>query len=354
MKSTKNIILIILVAGALLAVKFIFFPGKKKEMKGPGPGQSQGPVIVSATVVKPQQLDKRIFITGTLLANNEVKLMPERAGKVTGIFFKEGTKVTKGQLLLKLNDAVMQAQLKKLKLQEQLATDKEGRLKKLLAISGISQQDYDASLTELNALKADIELLQAQINETQILAPFNGIIGLTTITEGSYVTPATEVTSIRQTDPLKLDFYIPERYADQVSLGDSIYFTSENSDRKHAAVISAIEPNVDATTQTLQVRALAKNPDGRNIPGAIVKIDLALSKNDSALLIPTESVITIMKAKKVFVVRNGKAEEATIKAGVRTESHLQVVDGLKKGDTVITSGIMQLKKGSPVKITSIR
>jgi membrane fusion protein, multidrug efflux system len=354
MKSLKNIFVIILIVGALLAIKFIFFPGGQQGKKGAGPQGNQEPVAVTAVVLKPQPLDKRILITGTLLSFQEVTLIPERAGKVTGIFFKEGSKVNKGQLLLKLNDAVMQAQLKKLKLQEQLAAEKEGRLKKLLAVSGVSQQEYDIAATELNALKADAELLQAQINETEIRAPFNGVIGLTQITEGSYITPSTIVTSIRETDPLKLDFFIPERYAAQVSTGDSIYFTSENSDRKHSAVISAIEPKVDAGTQTLQVRALAKNSDGKNIPGAVVKIDLPLSKNENALLIPTESVITILKGKKVFVVRKGLAEEVTIRTGVRTESQVQVLDGLNEGDTVITTGIMQLKKGSQVKITSIK
>jgi membrane fusion protein, multidrug efflux system len=356
MKRVINVILIILILTALVVVKMIFFPSQSS-----GGNQKQGDAakkpeasVVSAYVVKPEKLNNRIFISGSLIANQEVMLTAERAGKIVSIFFKEGQKVTKGQLLIKMNDAVLQAQVKKLKVQEQLAQQKEEREKKLLAINGISQQEYDVALTELTSFRADLALLQAQIDETEIRAPFSGTAGLNSLTEGSYITPSSPVVAIQQTELLKLDFYIPEKYAGMIKPNSTIYFTVEGSAEKFTATITAVEPKVDFTTRTLQMRATFDNSKTKLIPGTDVRVELPLTQNDSALMIPTEAVIPVLKGKKVYVSVNGKAEEVMIQTGVRTEDKIQVLSGLKPGDTLIVTGIMQLKKGSSLKIISVK
>ncbi|MCG3167434.1 MAG: Multidrug resistance protein MdtA [Bacteroidia bacterium] len=353
MKTLRNVIIFVLVIAVLVIIKIKFFPANTPQ----GMPQQQGkpiPVNVTACIVKPGKLDNKIYISGTLLSNEEVTLMPEVAGKISAINFKEGSAVKKGDLLVKINDDDLQAQLKKLQLQEKLASEKEARQKKLLAINGISQEEYDASLTQLNSLGADIEVLKAQIAKTQITAPFDGKVGLKNISEGSYVTPGTQIAAVQQINPMKLDFYVPEKYASLVKVNSKLTFTTEVGNEKHDAVVMAIEPKVDATTRTIQVRAKTENKNGNLFSGSFVRIEFSLEETENALMIPTESIIPILKGQKVFVSRGGKAEEVKVTTGLRNENKVQVLSGLASGDTVIATGIMQLKTGSLLNISSIK
>ncbi len=353
MKTLRNVIILILVIAVLVIIKIKFFPPNTPQVMSQQQGKPQ-PVTVTAHIVKPQKIDNKIYISGTLLSNEEVTLMPEVAGKILSIAFKEGSLVKKGDLLVKINDEDLQAQLKKLQLQEKLASEKEARQKKLVAINGISQEEYDASLTQLNSIAADIEVLRAQIAKTQITAPFNGTVGLKNISEGSYVTPGTPIATMQQSDPMKLDFYVPEKYASLVKVNGKLTFTTEVGNEKHDAVVMAIEPKVDAATRTIQVRAKTENKNGNLFSGSFVRIEFSLQETEDALMIPTESIIPILKGQKVFVARGGKAEEVKVATGLRSENKVQVLSGLVAGDTVIATGIMQLKVGSPLNISSIK
>src|ERR1051326_2565676 len=251
MKNFRTLMIAAILIVALVLIKIFFFPSNSNQPAGTQQqGQPQS-AIVNAYVVKPQKLDNKIFSSGTVLANEEVTLVPEIAGKITAINFKEGSKVSKGDLLVKINDADLQAQMKKLQLQEKLAEQNETREKKLLDAGGVSQAEYDAILTQLNSLKADIDLTQAQIAKTEIRAPFSGTIGLKYVSEGSYVNQATaasaavKIATLQQTDPVKIDFSVPEKYSLAVKKGDSIRFTLQGSDKNFMGEIYAIEPKID-------------------------------------------------------------------------------------------------------------
>lgn len=352
MKNLRTIIILVVVIAVVVIIKIKFFPANTPQ----GMQQQQGklhPVTVTAYIVKPQKLDNKIFISGTLLSNEEVTLMPEVAGKVSAILFKEGSAVKKGDLLVKINDDDLQAQLKKLQLQEKLASEKETRQKKLLAINGISQEEYDASLTQLNSIAADIEVLKAQIAKTQITAPFDGKVGLKNISEGSYITPGKQIAAMQQTDPMKLDFFVPEKYASLVKVNGQLVFTTEATNEKYYAVVIAVEPKVETSTRTIQVRAKTDNKSGRLFSGSFVRIEFSLEETENALMIPTESIIPILKGQKIFVSRGGKAEEVKVETGLRIENKVQILKGVQPGDTVITTGIMQLKQGSLLNIKGI-
>lgn len=357
MKTARNILIIFVIIAALIVAKFIFFPGEDpqqgKDKKGGGKGKG-GATAVDVHVVKPQPLDNRIFISGTVMANEEVRLVPETAGKVTGIYFKEGSKISKGQLLVTLNDAELKAQLKKMEVQEKLLVAQEQRLAKLAEIKGISQEEYETTLTQLNAIKADMEITRAQMAKMQIHAPFSGQIGIKNISEGSYVSPTTFIAILEQSDPVKVDFYVPEKYAHLVKTGDTMSFSMEGRTEKTLAKVSAIDPMIDQATRTLRVRATAPNKNNTIIPGAFARINFLLDHNEEALLVPTESVIPVLKGKKVFVVKNGKAEEVMVETGLRSDRSIQIISGLQAGDTVITKGIMAIKAGAPVKILNMK
>jgi membrane fusion protein (multidrug efflux system) len=354
----KNLILLAVVITALLLAKFFFFPSQSgvPDQKGGGkPGGGGGaPANVTAVVLHPEKLSNEVYASGTIMANEEVKLQPELSGKIVQLNFQEGSKVSKGQLLVKINDADLQANYKKLQLQYKLAEEKLNRQKQLLAINGISQEEFDVLQNQYDVVKADMDYATAQIAKTEIRAPFDGMIGLKSVSEGAYVTPATVIAGIQQVNPLKIDFFVAEQYSAAVKKGAELHFTVEGNNEKLSGQVYAVEPKIDMSTRSLQVRAVCPNAKGTILPGAFARVQLQLGGVDSALMLPTEAVIPDLKGKKVFVIRNGQAEPQKVVTGLRTDEKIQVVEGLKAGDTVVARGIMQLKPGTPVKIKELK
>lgn len=349
----KNILIIVVVLGALLAVKFFLFPSHSGT--GNSPKQSKGAVnIVSAFVIKAERLENTIYASGTILANEEAELKPEIAGKIIQLLLKEGTSVTKGQLLVKINDADFQAQLKKFQLEKDLSETQLKRQQELLKINGISQEDFEIIQNKVNTINADMEYLQSQIAKTEIRAPFNGLVGLKNVSEGAYVTVGSIIATIQQINPVKIDFSISERYSDAVKKGDKVAFTIEGNRKNYTGEVFAVEPRIDVTTRTLRVRAICPNSDGTIFPGAFARVQLSLNAINDAIMIPTEAIIPDLKGKKVYRIFNGNAESVKVETGLRTEAKIQITEGLAFGDTVITTGIMQLKPGAAVKVTEIK
>jgi len=321
--------------------------------KGGTPPKPQ-PIKVNGYIVKNTSLANQIKVIGTVLANEEIQLRSEVAGRIVKLNFAEGATVSKGQLLLKINDADLQAQLKKVISQNKLAIDNEKRLKLLLQKEGISQADYEIAINQLNVSEAEIEALNAQIAKTEIRAPFTGVIGLRNVSNGAYINPQTDIALLQDASQVKIQFSVPERYAMQIRTGNEIGFTVENSTEKYTARVYAIEPKIDPNTRNLTLRAITSNHNSNLFVGSSVEIDIALSQNAEALLIPSEAIVPQMKGKAVFLVKNGKAVLQAIKTGTRLDKEVQVLDGLQIGDTIATSGMLQLRPESPVIVGSIR
>lgn len=348
MKKIPNWIIVTIVIALLIASKFLFF-AKKDESAPAGPKGGGKPVAVNYFVVKQSSFSNDVFTTGKIGAINQIDILPEVNGKVTAIYFKEGETVTKGSVLVKLNDADLQAQLLKNKSQVKLAEQKLERVKKLLAINGISQEEFDAQENELNSLKADQAYITAQIAKTTIVAPFSGVIGLKNISEGSFVNATSPIASLVQLNPLYVEFSMPEKYSNSIKKGTEIKFSNEENEADNIATIYAIEPKIDELSNTIKVRALYSGKQ-TFYPGSFVKVFSALSKDDKALMIPSQSVISTMKGQKVFVIKNGIAAEVMVKIGVRTDEQIQITEGLSQGDSVIVTGLLAVKKDSKLKL----
>ena len=346
----KRTWLVVFVIVAILALIKIFFFRSTAPKPGGGPGAAQA-VPVTGVIILPVKLDQSIVATGTIRANEDVDLHPEVAGKLTAIRFKEGSRVKQGELLVKINDADLQAQLRKNDLDTKLAQERVHRNEKLVAVKGISDQEFEELQNTVAGLQAERDVLLAQIAKTEIHAPFSGVIGLKTVSEGSYVTPTTRVASLQQIDPVKIDFSIPEKYSGLIAPGDEIQFTVGASTTQFRGSIYAIEPKVDEATRTVQIRARCPNANGEVLPGAFARITLVLKQLDNVLMLPTESIVPVLKGKQVFVLRNGKAEAVKVETGIRNDTAAQVLSGIAPNDTVITSGLMQLKPGMTVKLT---
>ena len=321
---------------------------------GGGRGARGGPVPVRAIVAAQGELDDDLRITGTLLPNEQVDLQPETNGKIVGIYFREGESVGRGKLLVKINDAELRAQLKRAQHRRTLAAAKESRTRQLLEKNAVSAADYDVALSELNTANAEIELIRAQIDKTELRAPFAGVIGFRQVSVGSYVSPVTKIASLSSTNPVKIEFYVPERYSPLVRPGSTISFSVDGSQSELSGRVYAIEPRVEQSTRTLQVRATAPNPGGRLMPGSFAQIALRLGRAKQAITIPSEAVVPQPGGKSsVFIAAGGKAESRSVDIGVRTERHVQVLSGLAPGDTVIFSGVQMVRPGGSVTVTAV-
>jgi membrane fusion protein (multidrug efflux system) len=349
MKKALPYLLLLLVAGLLVWLKMTVF--KKEEMTGGGPavGGKRPPVPVTVQVVRSEAMGKNLFATGTVLPNEAAELRPEVSGKIVQLLIEEGSEVKAGQLLAKLNDAELQAQLAKARIEERFATETENRQKRLLNAQAISQEAYDDALRRLETLRADIQFLEAQIAKTEIRAPFDGVLGLKKVSLGSLVTPNDVLVTVLQTRTVKIECSVPEKYAAELHRGDRIQFTLEGSPETFSSSISLIAPGIDETNRSLLMRAVCPNPRGSLRPGAFVRVSLSLRETAGNLMVPTEAIVPVLKGKQVFVVRNATAQAVDVQTGLRDAARIQVLGGLQDGDSVVVTGVMNLRPGTPVK-----
>lgn len=332
---------------------FLYSCGGKDDAASNGAAKREAPAI-EGYIIKPERLQDHIEVSGTLLPFEEAVLMPEVAGRITMLNLPEGNHVTKGTLLVKLFDADLKAQLSKL--QSQLASAKSiaGRQKELLAINGISQLEYDQSVTLVNSYEADIAAVNAQLSKTEIRAPFNGTIGLRKISEGAFVSPGTPLATIRSDQQLKLDFSIPESYAAEVDKNTSVQFSVDGDSTNYTASVLATEQNIEAGSRNLRVRALVNSNGKHLVPGSSANVKLGFAVHENALLVPSEAIIPQARFKSVIVSRKGKAEFVKVQTGIRTSTSVEIISGISPGDTIVTTGIQFIRPGSGLKFSSVK
>jgi membrane fusion protein (multidrug efflux system) len=322
---------------------------KNSDAKGPKDKEKdKQPITVSGTVVRLQTFDNNLALSGSIEANEQVEIRSEVSGIVKNIYFQEGSNVAKGQVLFKVNDIELKAQLAQAKTKESLASENERRAKLLLQKEAISQEEYDVARADFKSAQAQSQLIQAQIEKTSVRAPFSGKIGLRSISPGAYVTPTLLVAKLVNIGQLKITFSIPEKYASQVKKNATISFKVTGSNESYSAKIYAIEPEVEIATRTLKVRALADNSHGKLLPGTFANVQLPLDIIKDAVVIPTEAIIPVQEGKKVFIANKGMAKEVMVETATRTDASILVLEGLKAGDTVLTSGVMSLKDEAPI------
>ncbi len=355
-RTTLIIIIIIFFAG------IIFYPKYKpllaKKIKGENNAQSfirqnQQKLNAIGYIIVPTFMSELVNSTGTLKPDEEVDLAFETSGKIVGINFTEGTHVKKGDLLAKINDRPLQAQLEKLEAQLKMAQAKEFRQRSLLDKDAISQESYDQIVTDVQSINADIDLIRARISETELRAPFDGIIGLRYLSEGSFTTPSTKIARLIKTSPIKIEFSIPEKYAQEIKIGYPVTFVIDGNTKVFKANVYAVDPKIDIETRTIVLRALYPNKDEELKTGRYAGITLQMSQVDNAIAVPSEAIIPEMDGEKVFIYNKGKAQSVKVSIGLRTESKVQITEGLKFGDTLITSGIMQLRQNMPIVLDSV-
>lgn len=316
-----------------------------KPANGNAPSIKASAVIADVTTTR-----ERIASTGTVLADEEVELQSEISGRIDEIFFEEGELVPKGKLLMRLVNDDLRAEVRKLEYELKLQEDREERQRKLLDIKAVSQEVYDTELNQLNVLRAQQALLEAQLAKTEIRAPFEGYIGLRYVSRGAIVSPGTNIATLQKIKPVKIEFTVPERYGRRVVLGSEVQFTVAGlRDTLHATVY-AREPRVDANSRSLRFRARHPNGDGQLLPGSFANVRLNLSEEVEVIELPGKALVPVIKGAMVLVLENGRVAERPVELANRDAEVVRVLSGLQQGDTVLTSGILQARPGSRVEV----
>lgn len=343
---TLSVITLALVA---MVVAFRILSAKKSaapETRSNTQGSSALSVYTYAAT--PRLLKEKVTATGVVLADEAVELTAEISGRIIALNIAEGTRVKAGDLLVKINDAELQAELARARNQADLARVQAARQKQLLSSHGSSQESYDVALNEQRVREAEVDVIKARIQNTEIRAPFDGIIGLRQVSPGGYLTPNTRIATLQSTETLKIDFSVPERYMDRLQIGGDVSVQVAGLPDAFTGSIYAIEPRIDESTRTIRLRARATNPGDRVIPGAFATVEIILREIPDAILIPAGAIIPGLNEKIVFVLEDGKAQRRTVETGRRLDREILVLSGINAGDTVITSGQLQLRPGMPV------
>ena len=349
MHLVRNFVVFLILTGGMLC-------GCEAKKEGSGSAASKrlrGPMSVEGFIVQPSPVSEDVEVSGTLLPSETTQIRAEVSGRITQLNFSEGTIVPKDFLLVKLFDQDLQAQLRKLEVQLQIAVKTVQRQRELLAISGISRQDFDLSALNVDNLKADIQTIRISISKTEIRAPYEGQIGLRNVSMGAYLSPADIITTLRDIKKLKLEFSVPEKYAKNISKGYIVKFKVDGGKKMHEAVVLATEGNVDQNTRTLKIRAIVSGNDAELVPGIFAKVNLQLGQDSAALMVPSQAVIPQARNKQVIIFRKDSAQFTVVQTGLRDSAYVQILKGLRAGDTIVTTGLMAVRPTTKIKISKV-
>lgn len=321
-------------------------------LKKPNSGLKSPPV--QAIILQAKAVSQNLTLTGSFIPNESTEIKTEISGRLVGLYFTEGQVVQEGALLLKLDDREYQLEEKRLNLKLDLAQIDLKRKKELLAIKATSQAEIDIAENTVATLQAELQAVALKKSYTEVRAPFTGTIGLRRVSIGSYLTPATVITTIQQLKPLKIEFQLPEQYAHDVQTGSIVEYTTGNLSGNGPAFqarVYAAEPGVSPDSRSLNVRALCLGYPATAKPGEFIRVNLLQQLKASGLFAPAEAVIPDVAGNKVFISRNGRVESIPVQTGIRTHTAVEISsEQLHPGDTLITTGLLALKPGKPVRV----
>ncbi len=335
----------------LLNILVFSCKGKKEESKKNL--AAAPPPIVDVIIASEQTIPNTIEANGTVVAGEFVEVRPEISGRLTYLNVAEGSRIAQGSVIAKINDADLRAQLNKVKVQLELAEITVARYQKLLEIQGINRADYDVALNQVNSLKADIGIIQANLAKTVVRSPFSGVVGLRQVSNGAYVSPTTVIATLQQMGKIRIDFTLPENYANLLKRGSSVNVeTDANGGAKRRATVIAIEPQISTTTRNVIVRARLLETANVN-PGSFAKVYVDAGE-ENGMMIPANAIIPDARAKQVVIVKKGKAKFVDIVTGVRQVGAVQVTSGINAGDSVVISGVLFARPNAAVKVRSVK
>ncbi|WP_235297242.1 efflux RND transporter periplasmic adaptor subunit [Portibacter marinus] len=340
---------------------YIFFLGSilclmgcdQEDDASPRPAASSGPRVLKAEAILPKKskLQEKATSTGSFIAEDQVEISSEVSGYLQSIYFNEGDYKRKGEQLAKINDSELQARKKKLQIDLEYAQQEIQRANKLLEIQAISAEEGDRLANQAKVIQAEIDVLDAQIAKTLILAPFSGRIGVQLKSEGAYLSPGVGIAELHRLNPIKLEFFVPEKLAGTVKQGDEIQFTIPSSSDTFTTKIYLISPSMDENNRSLRMRSRINNNQGQFMPGGYADVFYDIQTEEGSLLIPAEAIIPVLDGQKVMKVERGKVKSQKVEVGMRTATNVQILGGITENDTILVTGILTATDGAPVEAT---
>ena len=323
--------------------------------KGGAPGGKQRVLKVEGYVAELGSQSKSFKTMATLVPKNSVSLSAATSGRLVSLKAKDGALVKKGELLAKIDDSELRAQLKQAESNKMLAEQKEQRIRNLFEKNGATKQDLESVEASLKSAQASVELIRAQLAKTEVRAPFSGKLGFVEVSVGAWLNSGTPIAELSEVDHLKAKFALPQRYASVIKEGDKIMLKDAERHVEKEGVVSALDAVISESSRTRRVMVDVENANGEFIAGSFVSVDVAMeSSNVESFTIPSEALILDREGAYVFVCNQGKAKIKHVTTGLRTPMSVQVLSGLDVGDTVIVSGIVSLRPGIAVNIKDLR
>jgi membrane fusion protein (multidrug efflux system) len=327
---------------------------------GPAGGAGRAPAVEVAKVESMTLVDETQAV-GSLRSRQGVMLRPEVAGRVKQIFFNDGQRVRKGQLMVQLEDQLQQAQVAQARAELSIAEANHKRNQELVAQNFISQRSLDESAAALEVSRAKLSLAQATLQRLQVLAPFDGITGLKQINVGDYLKDGADMVNVEDIDAVLLDFRLPERFQAKVRAGQKAQLTVDAlPGRPFTAIVQAVDPLIEANGRSVGVRGCIDNRQQQLRPGMFARVNAVFGARENALVIPEEAIIP--QGGRTFVVKvvqgakpdERVSERVAVKVGLRQPGKVEIVEGLVAGDTVVTAGHQRLQKdGTAVRVVEL-
>lgn len=311
------------------------------------------PMLVEAAVVKKAASGKEITAVGTVRADEAVAIATEIAGRIAAINFSEGGRVAKGEVLLRLDAAISEAQRDEAQANLTLSAANYQRAEALLKEQAISAQEVDAARAQFLLHQAQLRLRNAELAKSVIVAPFAGVVGLRQVSPGSYVQAGTLIVTLDALDSVKVDFRLPESYANTIKIGQTLTLSvAALGSESLTGTVYAIDPQIDEKGRSLLLRARVANPAGLLRPGMFATVRLSAGTAGETLVIPEEAIVLQSSGQKVYRVVAGKVDLVAVTTGKRRQGEVEILTGLSAGDTVVTAGQLKIRPGTEVKIAT--
>jgi membrane fusion protein (multidrug efflux system) len=337
---------------AVAGVKGSAAPDLSKSSPGAAKGAVAAPIAVEVFQVRPTTVQEELQAVGSLQSNESVILRPEVSGRISAIGFKDGQAVRKGQMLIALDNALNEAEVAQMKAEYDLALANLKRSEDLASRKFISSSAQDTAASNAQVAEAKLKLAQARSSKMRIVAPFDGVVGIRGVSLGDYVKDGTDLVNVEDVRILKVDFRLPERNLTQIKVGQGIEVVADAlPGERFRGLIDAINPRIDANGRSLEIRARLDNTGGKLRPGMFVRVRVIVGERANALMVPEEAIVPQGSEFFVYKVVEGQARRIPVKIGVRREALVEIVEGLKSGDQVVTAGMRLSRDGQPVRVS---
>jgi membrane fusion protein (multidrug efflux system) len=339
------------------------------------------PATVSTTVARGQDWQESLSAVGTLRAFRGVDVSTEIAGLVSKVNFASGRDVESGTLLLELTSDVERAQLEALKVAADLARTTLARDREQFTVQAVSQATIDNDEADLRSKTAQMTQQQATLEKKTIRAPFGGRLGISTIAPGQYLNAGDKIVPLQAIDPIYVDFYLPQQQIAQVKRGEPVTVTSDAwPGREFSGKVSAINSTIDPSTRNIQVEATISNPQRDLLPGMYTKVSIQTGSAQRFITLPQSAIMHNPYGEAIYLAQppapakagaatpeTAKTSEAAKKGGATPElvasqvfvtlgptrgDQVAIVKGIEEGATVVTSGQMKLRNGTPLVVNN--